>query len=86
VCEPLTLRTTSDLIAERNTDRTILKQAITEVLARGLVTRRQIERADLASEQRTEIDHLWRKAQVPGGKAFNTPQALRAALEARLLI
>ena len=52
------LRTVSDLIAEGKTDRTILKQAITEALARGLVTRRQIERANLAPEARAEIDSL----------------------------
>ena len=52
------LRTISALIKEGKTDRTILKQAITEGLARGLVTRRQIERADLAPEVRAEIDSL----------------------------
>jgi predicted transcriptional regulator of viral defense system len=52
------LRTISDLIAEGKTDWTILKQAITEGLARGLVTRRQIERADLAPEVRAEIVSL----------------------------
>ena len=52
------LRTISDLIAEAKTDRVILKQALTEGLARGLVTRRQIEGADLAPEVRAEIDSL----------------------------
>jgi predicted transcriptional regulator of viral defense system len=52
------LRTISDLISEGKTDRTILKQAITEGLGRGLVTRRQIERGDLAPEVRAEIDSL----------------------------
>jgi predicted transcriptional regulator of viral defense system len=52
------LRTISDLIMEGKTDRMILKQATTEGLTRGLVTRRQIEHADLAPEVRAEIDSL----------------------------
>jgi len=52
------LRTMADLIADGKTDRTILKQALTEGLARGLVTRRQIERADLTPEVRAEVDSL----------------------------
>ena len=52
------LRTISDLISEGKTDRTILKQAITEGFGRGLVTRRQIERGDVPSEVRGEIDSL----------------------------
>ena len=56
------LRTISDLTSEGKTDRAILKQAISEGLARGLVTRRQIERAELATEVRAEIDSLVEEA------------------------
>jgi predicted transcriptional regulator of viral defense system len=52
------LRTIADLIAAGTTDESILKQAITEGLARGLVTRRQIERAKLSPAVRAEIDSL----------------------------
>jgi hypothetical protein len=79
------LRTISDLIADGKTDRTILKQAITEALARGLVTRRQSNVPILRPKCARRSIHSWRKAQVPGGKAYNTPQAHRTALEARLL-
>jgi predicted transcriptional regulator of viral defense system len=56
------LRTVADLIEAGKTDRTILKQAISEGLRRGLVTRRQIERADLAAEVRADIDSLIEEA------------------------
>jgi len=56
------LRTVADLIEEGKTDRTILKQAISEGLTRGLVTRRQIERANLAAEVRAQIDSLVEEA------------------------
>jgi hypothetical protein len=52
------LRTIADLIAAGKTDESILKQAIAEGLARGLVTRRQIERAKLPPDVRAEIDSL----------------------------
>ncbi|MGO9229213.1 MAG: type IV toxin-antitoxin system AbiEi family antitoxin domain-containing protein [Bryobacteraceae bacterium] len=50
------LRTIADLIAAGKTDESILKQAITEGLARGLITRRQIERAKLPPAVRAQID------------------------------
>src|ERR1019366_6578492 len=50
------LRTITDLIAENKTDRKLLRQAVGEGLTRGLVTRRQIERAKLASGTRPETD------------------------------
>jgi predicted transcriptional regulator of viral defense system len=56
------LRTISDLTSGGKTDRAILKQAIAESLARGLVTPRQIERADLATGVRAEIDSLMEEA------------------------
>ena len=56
------LRTISDLTLGEKTDRAILKQAIAEGLARGLVTPRQIERADLATGVRAEIDSLMEEA------------------------
>lgn len=56
------LRTITDLIAENKTDRKLLRQAVGEGLTRGLVTRRQIERANLASEIRAEIDALVEEA------------------------
>ena len=52
------LRTIADLIAAGKTDESILKQAVREGLTRGLVTRRQIERADLPPDVRTRIDSL----------------------------
>jgi predicted transcriptional regulator of viral defense system len=52
------LRTIADLIVAGSTDQNILKQAITEGMARGLVTRRQIERAGLSSDVRAEIDSV----------------------------
>ena len=48
-------RTIADLIAAGKTDDSILRQAITEGLARGLITRRQIERASLSPEARARI-------------------------------
>jgi predicted transcriptional regulator of viral defense system len=56
------LRTITDLIAENKTDRKLLRQAVGEGLTRGLVTRRQIERANLAPEIRAEIDALVEEA------------------------
>jgi predicted transcriptional regulator of viral defense system len=50
------LRTIADLIAAGRTDSGILKQAIEEGLTRGLITRRQIERADLPADVRRHID------------------------------
>jgi len=61
------------------------KQAMAAGLARGLVTRRQIERADLPPDTRGQLDSWSKRAPVPGGKTYKTPQALRTALEARLL-
>ena len=52
------LRTIADLIAAGKTDDSILKQAVTEGLTRGLITRRQIERAKLSPDVRTRIDSL----------------------------
>jgi predicted transcriptional regulator of viral defense system len=52
------LRTIADLIAGGKTDEAIMKQAIGEGLARGLITRRQIERADLSADVRREIDSI----------------------------
>jgi predicted transcriptional regulator of viral defense system len=52
------LRTIADLISAGKTDESILKQAIAEGLTRGLVTRRQIERANLPPDVRTKIDFL----------------------------
>jgi predicted transcriptional regulator of viral defense system len=44
------LRTIADLIAGGKADASILKQAVDQALTRGLITRRQIERADLPVE------------------------------------
>ena len=52
------LRTIADLIARGKTDDSILRQAITEGLARGLITRRQIERASLSPEARAGINSV----------------------------
>src|SRR5215475_10653882 len=51
-------RTIADLIAAGKTEAGILKQAVAEGLARGLVTRRQIERAKLSPDARAQIDSL----------------------------
>lgn len=50
------LRTIADLITGGKADASILKQAVDEALARGLITRRQIERADLPAAVRRQID------------------------------
>jgi predicted transcriptional regulator of viral defense system len=55
------LRTIADLIAAGKTDESILKQAVTEGLTRGLVTRRQIERAHLPPDVQTVIDSFVEK-------------------------
>jgi predicted transcriptional regulator of viral defense system len=52
------LRSIADLIAEGKTDRKLLRQAVTEGLARGLVSRRQIERAALSPEARAGLHSL----------------------------
>jgi predicted transcriptional regulator of viral defense system len=52
------VRTIADLIAAGKTDEGILKQAMAEGLARGLITRRQIERADLPPDVRAPINSL----------------------------
>jgi predicted transcriptional regulator of viral defense system len=51
------LKTIMDLIAAGKTDDTILRQAMGEGLARGLITQRQIERAK-PHEVRAQIDSL----------------------------
>lgn len=52
------LRTLADLIAGGKADAIILKQAVDEALARGLITRRQIERADLSADVRRQIEAM----------------------------
>ena len=52
------LKTIVDLIAAGKTDDTILRQAIHEGLARGLITQRQIERAKPQHEVRVQFDSL----------------------------
>lgn len=50
------LRAVVDLVAGGRTDEAILRQAVAEGLACGLITRRQIERADLSPAVRAEIE------------------------------
>jgi predicted transcriptional regulator of viral defense system len=52
------LRTIADLITGGKADASILKQAIDEAMARGLITRRQIERAELPVDVRRQIDSI----------------------------
>ena len=52
------VRTIADLIASGKTDQSILKQALAEGLARGLITMRQIERADFPPDVRAPINSL----------------------------
>ncbi len=49
------LRTITDLVIERKTDETLLKQAIQEALARGLITRNDLERESVRAEVRREL-------------------------------
>ncbi len=49
------LRTMIDLAGEQRTDTTLLRQAVREALARGLVRRDQLEREDLPPLLRREF-------------------------------
>jgi len=52
------LRTIADLITGGNADASILKQAVDQALTRGLIARRQIERANLPADVRNEIEAM----------------------------
>ena len=52
------LRTITDLVTEGKTDKTLLKQAIHEALARGLITRNDLERENVQAEVRRELRTL----------------------------
>ena len=52
------LRTISDLVAEGKTDKTHLQQAIQEALARGLMTRNDLERDNVPAEVRRDLRAL----------------------------
>lgn len=60
------LRTIIDLVTKGKTDRTFLKQAIQEALARGLITRNHLEREDIPAEVRRELRAL--STGIPHGR------------------
>jgi len=49
------LRTITDLVTEGKTDKALLKQAIQEGLARGLITRSDLEGENVQAEVRREL-------------------------------
>jgi predicted transcriptional regulator of viral defense system len=58
------LRTITDLVTEHKADRAFLKQAVQEALARGLITRNQVEK--VPAEVRGELHAL--SAEIPHGR------------------
>jgi predicted transcriptional regulator of viral defense system len=52
------LRTVRDLVTEPKTDKVLLRQAVREALARGLMMRNDLEREDFPTELRRELRAL----------------------------
>ena len=52
------LRTVRDLVTESKTDKALLRQAVQEALARGLIIRNDLERDDVPTEVRRELHAL----------------------------